>query len=50
MCTTMCKTDSLWELVVPVVLCRELGWDDLDGWDGGGGKEGQEGGDRDIYI
>ena len=23
-------------------------WDDLEGWDGGGGKEGQEG--RDIYT
>ena len=46
----MCKIDSSWEAVVQhrevsLVLC-----DDLEGWDGEGGKEAQEGGDMQTYV
>ena len=47
---TMCKIDSEWE---PAVQHRELSsvlCDDLDRWDGGDGREVQEGGDIYIHI
>ena len=48
--TTKCKIDSSWEAAtehreISSVLC-----DHLEGWDGEGGREMQEGGDMGIYV
>ena len=39
------KEKRSWRYQAPLVLC-----DALDGWDGGGGREVQEGGDIYIHI
>jgi len=45
MCTPLCKTDGRWEPAASHRADSSLFSDDLEGWDGVGWVEAQEGGD-----
>ena len=48
---TVCEIDSQWESALWLRELKQGLCDNLEGWDGeGGGKEGQEGGDKGVPM